>query len=167
MHLSVSPAERLVSVRHVRPRMYRHTSDTEFQTFSAKYHNDASEDKLFLQPCVLFSRCQDCVSVCIYGQICTLHGKYWDFHFTCLRIFIFLQSFESALVSTCLVFTTGCYGHQAVTPVQREVLHIALCLCVGKPPLMRVSIKPQGGVTPCCAPKCLSHETLSFSRLTN
>lgn len=120
---------------------------------AAKYQNEESVDKLFLQTSVFSSCCRDCVLLCIYGHTFTVCEKCRDFHFTFMKaaFFFFWWSYASALVSTGHVFTAGFHGHQPLT------LYIALCLRVGKLPLIWVSKMPRG------ASHLESHETFPLS----
>ena len=73
--------------------------------------------------------------VCIYGQIFAPHGKYWDFHLT---FFFFSYAGEvllSALALCLRQVAMDTAAEKTLTPVQCQVLYIALCLCVGKAPL--------------------------------
>lgn len=155
------PVWECVRVRHIRKtsalqactafsvsfRNSRHTLT------SAKYQNEESVDKLFLQTSMFSSCCRDCVLLCIYGHTFTVCEKCRDFHFTFMKAasFFFWWSYASALVSTGPVFTAGFHGHQPLT------LCIALCLRVGKLPLIWVSKMPQG------ASHLESHETFPLS----
>lgn len=93
------------------------------------------------------SRCQDCVLVYVNGRIFTPHGKWWNFHFTSLSFFFVWRLCKCSCPHMPRVYcwllweqTAG----KALTPDQRQVLYIALCLRVSKAPLIWVQIEPQG-----------------------
>lgn len=87
------PVWECVRVRHIRKtsalqactafsvsfRNSRHTLT------SAKYQNEESVDKLFLQTSMFSSCCRDCVLLCIYGHTFTVCEKCRDFHFTFMK----------------------------------------------------------------------------------
>lgn len=127
---------------------------------SGKYHNEGSGDKLFLQPCVFFflllSCCQDCVPVYVNDWIFTPHGKYWDFHFTSLRIF------RGLCKCSCLHLPhVYCWLPCTPTAGKAQVLYIALYLRIGKAPLIWVHIVPQGASHP--VGEVLKSWTIAFS----
>lgn len=56
---------------------------------AAKYQNEESVDKLFLQTSMFSSCCRDCVLLCIYGHTFTVCEKCRDFHFTFMKAAFF------------------------------------------------------------------------------
>lgn len=87
---------------------------------SVEYHNEASGDKLFLQPCVcLFFFMLPGLRACvyIYDQIFTPYGKYWDFHLSLWEFF-----FVKLCKCSCLVFTSGFYGDQPLKKHWRQFI---------------------------------------------